>query len=185
MTVKQRAQILFKMHAIIRENTDMLADLIVLEHGKTKREGIGSVAKGNETLEYATSMPQLIGGKVLQVSRGVECKEYRRPLGVVASVVPFNFPAMVPMWTVPIAIATGNCIIVKPSEKVPITFHKMAQLFIEAGLPPGVVNIVNGTRAAVEGLCDHTSTNALSFVGSTRVAKIVYGRCTALGKKCL
>lgn len=185
MGVKNRAQVLFKMHALVRDNTDKIADLIVLEHGKTKVEAVGSVAKGNETLEYACSMPQLIPGKVLEVASGVECKDYREPLGVVASIVPFNFPAMVPMWTLPIAIATGNTLIIKPSEKVPLTIAFMVSLFKQAGLPDGVINIVNGGLDAVNGICDHKDIKAVTFVGSSKVAELVSKRCRNLNKKVI
>jgi len=184
MPVKTRTQVLFKLHAILRDNTDVLADFIVLEHGKTKAEAIGDVVKGNETMEYACSMPQLIPGRVLPVSTGVECKEFRIPKGVVASIAPFNFPAMVPLWTIPIAIATGNCIIVKPSEKVPLTLCKMVKLFKEAGLPDGVINIVNGAVDCVNGICDNPDIKAVTFVGSTKVAGLVYERCAKLQKSC-
>lgn len=185
LPVKNRTQILFKMHALVRDNADKIADCIVLEHGKTKAEALGSVHKGNETLEYACSMPQLLPGRVLEVATGVECKEYKDPIGVVASIVPFNFPAMVPMWTLPIAIATGNTLILKPSEKVPLTLALMVALFKEAGLPDGVINIVNGGLSAVEAICDHPDIKAVTFVGSSKVAEIVAKRCRALNKKVL
>jgi len=121
----------------------------------------------------------------LEVAGGVECKDYRDPIGVVASIVPFNFPAMVPMWTLPIAIATGNTLILKPSEKVPLTITYMVALFKEAGLPDGVINIVNGGLDAVNGICDHPDIKAVTFVGSSRVAEIVAKRCRNLNKKVL
>ena len=107
---------MLRFHALIRENTNMLADMIVLENGKNKTEAIADVAKGNETVEYACSLPQVAQGKTLMVSRGIDCRDHRRPLGVVASIVPFNFPFMVPMWTTPIALVLGNCVVVKVSE---------------------------------------------------------------------
>ena len=140
-TVKERAKIMFRFHNLIVENSDTLADLIVLENGKTKAEALGEVAKGNETVEWACSLPQLMMGGYLEVSRGVTCKEIIDGLGVVASVVPFNFPFMVPMWTVPIALVTGNCVICKPSEKVPLTMNYTAKLFKEAGFPDGVFQV--------------------------------------------
>lgn len=182
MSVKARAAILFKLHAALRDNTEMFADLIVLEHGKTKAEAVGEVNKGNETMEYATSMPQLLAGRNLEVSTGVECKDTRTPRGVVASIVPFNFPLMVPMWTLPIAIATGNCIVLKPSEKVPIGLTKLVELFQKTGLPDGVINIVHGAVDVVNGICDHPSIKAVTFVGSTKVAGIVHQRCAQTHK---
>ena len=130
-------------------------------------------------------MPQLIAGEVLEVSRGVECRTEHVPLGVVASIVPFNFPSMVPNWTIPNAIALGNCMILKPSEKVPLSSGKLAELLKEAGLPDGVFNIVNGDVEIVEAICDHPGIEAVSFVGSTKVAKIVYQRATHNYKRCL
>jgi len=185
LTTKARVQILLKIHALIRDNADRLADSIVLEHGKNKTEALASVSKGNETVEWACSLPQLIGGKSLEVSRGVECKEWREPIGVVSSIVPFNFPIMVPMWTLPIAIGCGNTYILKPSEKVPITMSLVVELFKEAGLPEGVVNIVNGTAEVVEAICDNDGIKAVTFVGSTKVAEIVAKRCRARNKKVL
>jgi len=185
ITVKSRVQILLKLHALMRDHAGELADLIVQEHGKTKQEALGDVNKGNETLEYACSMPQLLAGRVLEVSRGVECRDYKKPLGVVASIVPFNFPAMVPFWTMPIAIATGNCIIIKPSEKVPLTMNRIMDFMKQAGLPDGVVQTVNGGVATVNALCDHPKIKAVTFVGSSKVAEIVSKRCANLNKKVL
>lgn len=185
--VKKRVKCLIKLHELIEEHEDEIADLIVLEHGKNKPEALGDVRKGNETVEYAMGMPSLIPGGCLEVAGGVECREVREALGVVACVVPFNFPAMVPFWTTPIAIATGNCVILKPSEKVPLTMHYIAGLFKKAGVPEGVFQIVNGAKPVVEALCDHPDIAALTFVGSSKVAEIVSKRCRALSppKKCV
>jgi len=155
------------------------------EHGKNKIEAYGSIEKGNETVEWACSLPQLIQGKILEVSRGITCHDRRDPLGIVASVVPFNFPIMVPMWTLPIAITSGNCVILKPSEKVPITMSRVVQLFKEAGLPDGVLQIVNGTAPIVEAICDHPQIRVVTFVGTTRVAELVARRCRNLNKRVL
>jgi len=179
LDVKKRVKCLIKLHELIEEHEDAIADLIVLEHGKNKAEALGDVRKGNETVEYAMAMPQLIAGNCLEVASGVECREIREAMGVVACVVPFNFPAMVPFWTTPIAIATGNCVILKPSEKVPLTMHYIAKLFVKAGVPEGVFQIVNGDRPVVEALCDHPDIKALTFVGSSKVADIVSKRCRA------
>jgi malonate-semialdehyde dehydrogenase (acetylating)/methylmalonate-semialdehyde dehydrogenase len=130
-------------------------------------------------------LPQLISGELLEVSKGVECRTEHVPLGVVASIVPFNFPSMVPNWTIPNAIALGNCMIMKPSEKVPLSCGILAQLLKEAGLPDGVFNIVHGDTSIVEAICDHPDIEAISFVGSTKVAKIVYRRATHNYKRCI
>ena len=145
---------------------------------------MADVAKGNETVEYACSLPQLMQGKIDRVSSEVTCRDRRDPLGVVVSIVPFNFPFMVPHWTLPIALVTGNTIVLKPSEKVPLTMWKVIELFEEAGFPKGVVNIVNGTKEAVESLIDHPLVTAVTFVGSSPVAKLVSDRCHSLNKRC-
>ncbi|CAN0235828.1 unnamed protein product, partial [Pylaiella littoralis] len=185
MTAKSRAAVMFRFHALLEKHADELADLVVAENGKNRAEALASVAKGNETVEWACSMPQLMQGKILQVSRGIECRDLREPLGVVACLVPFNFPIMVPMWTVPIALTAGNCVILKPSEKVPLTMRRVGQLLVEAGLPPGVFQIVNGGREAAEALCDAEAVKALTFVGSSGVAKSVAARCHAVNKRVL
>jgi malonate-semialdehyde dehydrogenase (acetylating) / methylmalonate-semialdehyde dehydrogenase len=130
-------------------------------------------------------LPQLVTGEVLEVSRGIECRVDSCPLGVVASIVPFNFPSMVPHWTVPNAIALGNCMLLKPSELVPLSAARMAELLAEAGLPAGVFNVINGTQQVVETICDHPGIAAVTFVGSTRVAKLVYRRATGNLKRAL
>lgn len=155
------------------------------ENGKTLGEAVAEVEKCIELTEFATSLPQLISGEVLEVSKGVECRTEHVPLGIVASIVPFNFPAMVPNWTIPNAIALGNCMIMKPSEKVPMSCMKIAELLQEAGLPDGVFNIVNGDVEIVNAICDHPAIEAVSFVGSTKVAKIVYQRATHNYKRAL
>lgn len=184
-TVKSRAQILFKFKQLLEEHASEIADLIVKEHGKCKPEAMASLAKGIETVEYACSLPVLLPGRILEVSAGVECREYRDPIGVVASVVPFNFPAMVPLWTIPIAIGCGNCMVFKPSEKVPLTVLRMAELLHEAGLPKGVFNVVLGDRVVAEALCDHPGITAFTFVGSSPVAKALHLRATQAGKRAI
>lgn len=185
LTVKSRAAIMLRFHALMGRHSQELAEIVVRENGKNISEALASVAKGLETVEWACSIPQLAQGKILEVSRGIECRDWREPLGVIASIVPFNFPAMVPMWTIPIALVTGNCVIVKPSEKVPLTLKRIASLFEEAGLPPGVFQIVNGTACVVEAICDHPDVAAVTFVGSSRVAELVSLRCKALNKRVL
>jgi malonate-semialdehyde dehydrogenase (acetylating)/methylmalonate-semialdehyde dehydrogenase len=150
-TVKTRAAIMLRFHALMMQHQDELADIVVQENGKNKMEALASVLKGNETVEYACSLPQLVQGRTLAVSRGITCQEVRDPLGVVACVVPFNFPIMVPMWTIPIALTMGNCVILKPSEKVPLTMARVAELLIEAGVPKGVFQVSSNS------ICHHSS----------------------------
>jgi malonate-semialdehyde dehydrogenase (acetylating)/methylmalonate-semialdehyde dehydrogenase len=183
--IKERVQVFFKYRNLLEQNLQSLAELCSEENGKTINESIAEIEKSIELTEFACSLPQLIGGEVLEVSRGVECRIEHVPLGVVASIVPFNFPSMVPNWTMPNAIALGNCMILKPSEKVPLSAGKLAELLKEAGLPDGVFNIVNGDAEIVEAICDHPDIEAVSFVGSTRIAKLVYQRATHNYKRCL
>lgn len=183
--VKERVQVFFKFKTLLEKNLKELSELIVEENGKTYTEATAEIEKSIELTEFACSLPQLISGELLEVSRGIECRIERAPLGVVASIVPFNFPSMVPNWTMPNAIALGNCMIMKPSEKVPLSVGKIAELLKEAGLPDGVFNIVHGDSRLVEAICDHPDIEAVSFVGSTKVAKIVYRRATASLKRCV
>lgn len=183
--IKERVQVFFKYKQLLEKNMQELSKLVQEENGKTYAEAIAEVEKSIELSEFATSLPQLIGGEVLEVSRGVECRIEQVPLGVVASIVPFNFPSMVPNWTIPNAIALGNCMIMKPSEKVPLSCGKLAELLKEAGLPDGVFNIVHGDAEIVNAICDHPDIEAVSFVGSTKVAKLVYQRATHHFKRCL
>lgn len=183
--VKERAQILFRFRELVLTRIDELAHLAAAESGKTLPEAKAEVLKGIEVTEFALSLQNQDTGGVMDVSRGVSCELRREPLGVVAGIVPFNFPAMVPMWMYPIALALGNCFVLKPSEKVPLTSQIMAQLTAEAGFPPGVFSLVNGSRAAVEALVDHEDVLAVGFVGSSPIAKTVYTRATAKGKRAL
>ncbi len=184
-TIKERVQVFFRYRYLLERDLQELAALVSRENGKTLGEGVAEIEKCIELTEFATSLPQLVTGEVLEVSRGVECRTEHVPLGVVASIVPFNFPAMVPNWTIPNALALGNCMIIKPSEKVPLSLMKIAALLKEAGLPDGVFNIVNGDTEIVQAICDHPGIEAVSFVGSTRVAKLVYQRATQQLKRCL
>lgn len=184
MTVKARASIMLKFHALVRENAADLAACIVLENGKNYTEALADVAKGNETVEYAASLPVIATGQTLRVSSVVQCQDRRVPLGVVASIVPFNFPFMVPMWTMPIAVVAGNTIVLKPSEKVPMTMHKVITLLEQAGVPPGVVNMVQGSKNAVQALIAHPNVKAVTFVGSSPVAELVSNSARALHKRC-
>jgi malonate-semialdehyde dehydrogenase (acetylating)/methylmalonate-semialdehyde dehydrogenase len=183
--IKDRVQVLFRYRALLERHVDELAALVTEENGKIASEARAEVLKAIELTEFACSLPQIVTGEVLEVSRGVECRVERFPVGVVASVTPFNFPNMVPNWSIPNAIALGNCLILKPSEMVPLSARRIAELLAEAGLPPGVLQIVHGGRSAVEALCDHPGIGALSFVGSTAIAKVVYRRATANLKRCL
>ena len=183
--IKERVQVFFRYKFLLEKNMDELARLVQEENGKTYSEAVAEVEKSIELTEFACSLPQLVTGEVLEVSRGVECRTEHVPLGVVASIVPFNFPSMVPNWTLPDAIALGNCMIMKPSEKVPLSTAKLALLLKEAGLPDGVFNIVNGDSEIVNAICDHPGIEAVSFVGSTKVAKIVYQRATAQFQRAL
>jgi len=188
MTLKERVQIFFKYRQLLHENIEELTELVHLENGKTLGEARAEVLKSMELCEFAVSMPQIVTNEIQEVSKGVECRIERKPLGVVACITPFNFPNMVPHWTVPNALVLGNTLVLKPSELVPLSAVRMGDLLKEAGLPDGVFNIVNGGKEVVEAICDHPDIKATSFVGSTKVAKLVYKRscgnlqrCVALG----
>ncbi|MFN8273682.1 MAG: CoA-acylating methylmalonate-semialdehyde dehydrogenase [Flavobacteriaceae bacterium] len=183
--IKERVQVFFRYKALLEKNMKELAELCSEENGKTYGESVAEIEKCIELTEFATSLPQLITGELLEVSKGVECRTEHVALGVVASIVPFNFPSMVPNWTIPNAIALGNCMIMKPSEKVPLSCGRIAELLKEAGLPDGVFNVVHGDVEMVNAICDHPNIEAVSFVGSTKVAKIVYQRATQNLKRCL
>jgi malonate-semialdehyde dehydrogenase (acetylating)/methylmalonate-semialdehyde dehydrogenase len=183
--IKERVQVFYKYKYLLEKNLQELAALVSEENGKTMSEAVAELEKCVELTEFACSLPQLVTGEVLEVSKGVECRTEHVPLGVVASIVPFNFPSMVPNWTLPNAIALGNCMVIKPSEKVPLSVGKLAMLLKEAGLPDGVFNIVHGDSEIVNAICDHPGIEAVSFVGSTKVAKIVYQRATMNYKRAL
>jgi malonate-semialdehyde dehydrogenase (acetylating)/methylmalonate-semialdehyde dehydrogenase len=185
MPIKERVQVFFRYKFLLEQNITALAELVQEENGKTFDEAKAEIEKCIELTEFACSLPQLVTGEVLEVSKGVECRTEHVPLGVVASIVPFNFPSMVPNWTIPNALALGNCMILKPSEKVPLSAGRIALLLKEAGLPDGVFNIVHGDVEIVEAICDHPRIEAVSFVGSTKVAKFVYQRATSHYKRCL
>ena len=183
--IKERAQVFYRYKALLEKNIDSLAKLVTEENGKIRGEAEAEVLKSAELCEFACSLPQIVAGEVLEVSRGVECRVERYPVGIVASITPFNFPNMVPNWTIPNAITLGNCMILKPSEQVPISAGRIAELLAEAGLPDGVLNVVHGGQETVEGICDHPAIDAISFVGSTHVAKIVFRRGSASLKRVL
>jgi malonate-semialdehyde dehydrogenase (acetylating)/methylmalonate-semialdehyde dehydrogenase len=185
MPIKERVQVFFRYKYLLEKNLQELSELISEENGKTISEAVAEIEKSIELTEFACSLPQLVTGEILEVSKGVECRTEHVPLGVVASIVPFNFPSMVPNWTIPNAIALGNCMIIKPSEKVPLSVGRLALLLKEAGLPDGVFNVVHGDEEIVQAICDHQGIEAVSFVGSTKVAKLVYQRATQHFKRCL
>ena len=180
----ERARVLFRYKALLDEHRNELAEICTREHGKTLGESLGSVRRGIENVEHACGIPNLMMGDTVEdVARGIDCVTMRQPIGVFAAVVPFNFPAMVPMWFWPYAVACGNTFIVKPSEQVPLSQQRLFELAAEAGFPPGVLNLVNGGKEVVEALCDHPGIAGLSFVGSTPVAKLVYERASKSGKR--
>lgn len=183
--IKERVQVFYRYKYLLDKHLDELAALITEENGKTIEEAKAEIKKSIEVTEFACSLPQLTSGEVEQVSKGVECRSEYHPLGVVVSITPFNFPNMVPNWTIPNALTLGNTMILKPSEQVPLSANRVADLLAEAGLPKGVFNVVHGSREAVEALCDHPGIEAITFVGSTKVAKIVYRRATANLKRAL
>ena len=167
-----RARVLFKFKELIEKNYDELTKIIVSEHGKVYEDAKGSLTRGLEVVEFACGIPQLLKGEFTEnVGTNVDSWSMRQPLGVCAGITPFNFPAMVPMWMFPIAIACGNTFILKPSEKDPSCGLRLAELLSEAGLPPGVFNVVNGDKEAVDAIINNKDIAAVSFVGSTPIAK--------------
>jgi len=185
LPIKERVQVLYRYRTLLERDLAALSALIVREHGKVESEARAEILKAIELTEFACSLPQIAAGEVLEVSRGVECRSERHPVGVVASIAPFNFPSMVPHWTIPNALALGNTMLLKPSELVPLSAGRIAELLAEAGLPAGVFNVVHGGQAVVEAVCDHDGIAAVTFVGSTRVAKLVYRRGTGTLKRVL
>jgi malonate-semialdehyde dehydrogenase (acetylating)/methylmalonate-semialdehyde dehydrogenase len=183
--VKQRVQPLFRFKQLVEQYIDELSASVTAENGKTLAESEAGIRKGLEVVEYATSFPALLQGGWLEVSPGVDCCSRRFPLGVVCGITPFNFPAMVPMWMFPLAIAAGNCFLLKPSEQTPLTPLRFVELFREAGLPEGVFQVVQGGRETAELLLDRPGIEAAAFVGSTKVARSVYARAIAAGKRAL
>ena len=179
-----RARSLFRYVHLLEENFEALSRLVTREHGKTLVEARGSVRRGIEVVEFACCAPTLLMGDSLeQIASGIDCDTIRQPVGVCAGITPFNFPAMVPMWMYPIAIVCGNTFVLKPSEKVPLTAIRLVELLHEAGLPPGVMNLVHGGVDVVNALCTHPDIDAVSFVGSSPVARHVYQTATAHGKR--
>jgi malonate-semialdehyde dehydrogenase (acetylating)/methylmalonate-semialdehyde dehydrogenase len=184
LAVPRRQRVLFAFRTLLERSQRDVARLISTEHGKTLDDALGEVARGLEVVEYACGVPELLKGEYSrEVSRGVDVFSSRQPLGVCVGITPFNFPAMVPLWMFPMAIAAGNTFVLKPSERDPSASVLLAELFTEAGLPPGVLNVLHGDRTAVEALLAHPDVAAVSFVGSTPVARSIYAGAAANGKR--
>jgi malonate-semialdehyde dehydrogenase (acetylating) / methylmalonate-semialdehyde dehydrogenase len=184
LPVGRRARVMFRFRDLVEQRQQALAQVITREHGKLVSDALGEVARGLEVVEFATGIPHLLKGEHSdQVASGVDQFSLRQPLGVVAGITPFNFPAMVPMWMFPLAIACGNAFILKPSERDPSASLLLAQWLSEAGLPDGVFNVVQGDKAAVDALLRHPGVSAVSFVGSTRVAEYVRSEGVRHGKR--
>ena len=182
--VAERARVFFRLKALLDEHHDELAVRLSREHGKNVTETWGEVQRGIENVEHAAGMPTLMMGDTLEdIARGVDCETVRQPLGVFAVITPYNFPVMIPLWFWPYAIAAGNTVVLKPSEQDPLTHHRVVELAAQAGLPSGVLNVVHGRRETVEALIDHPDVAGVSFVGSSAVAKAVYTRAGAAGKR--
>ena len=183
-SILRRARVMQKFLALLQNNQKELAALVTQEHGKTLPDAMGSVQRGIEVVEFACGIPQLLKGEYSEnVGTAVDTHTVRQAVGVCAGITPFNFPVMVPLWMFPMAIACGNTFILKPSEKVPSASIRMAELFKEAGLPDGVFNVVHGDKAAVDAILNHPGIHAVSFVGSTPIAKYIYETCARNGKR--
>ena len=183
-SVANRARVMHKLEALIREHTDELAKLLSAEHGKTVEDAKGDIFRGLEVVEHACSVPSLMMGETTpNVGGGVDCHSYRVPLGVCAGIAPFNFPAMIPLWMFPLAVTTGNTYVLKPSERVPLSTMFLADLATQAGLPPGVLNVVHGAHDCVNFLCDAPEIRAVSFVGGDAAGRHIHARAGAAGKR--
>ncbi|HET7451804.1 MAG TPA: CoA-acylating methylmalonate-semialdehyde dehydrogenase [Thermoanaerobaculia bacterium] len=179
-----RARAMFRLRARLEERAEEIARLVTTEHGKTLDESRGSVRRAIECVEAACGAPSMLMGQSLEnVASGLDCTVFRQPLGVCAAIAPFNFPVMVPLWFLPFAVVCGNTFVLKPSEQVPLTMTRVFELLAECDLPPGVVNLVHGGRETAEAICDHPGIRAVSFVGSTPVARAIYERATRAGKR--
>jgi malonate-semialdehyde dehydrogenase (acetylating)/methylmalonate-semialdehyde dehydrogenase len=183
-TPMRRARVLMRIRELMESNRKELVNLIIEEHGKAMLDADGSVQRGIEMIEFASGVPHLMKGEFAEdVGRGIDCHSIMQPIGVCAGIVPFNFPVMVPLWMIPVAIACGNAFVLKPSEKVPSAALRMAELFKEAGLPDGVFNVVPGDKEAVDALLAHPEVNTVSSVGSSPVAKYIYETASSHGKR--
>jgi malonate-semialdehyde dehydrogenase (acetylating)/methylmalonate-semialdehyde dehydrogenase len=186
LPAQTRARYLFDLRNLMEKHYDELLSICTQEHGKTLEESKGDVRRGIDNVEAACGIPAAMlaaGGSLEQIANGIDCHSVRQPMGVFAIIAPYNFPSMVPFWFLPYAIATGNTVVVKPSEQVPFSQHRLFELLDELKLPPGVVNMVNGARDVVNGILDHRDIAGVSFVGSSPVAEHVYQRCGATGKR--
>src|SRR5882757_113868 len=182
--VVERARVMFRYRHLVEENFDRLCVTVSREHGKTLAEARGSLFRGLENIEYACGAPSLLMGDTLEnLARGVDCETMLQPLGVCVGITPFNFPAMVPLWMFPLALVCGNTFVLKPSEKVPLSAVALVELLEKAGLPKGVLNLVHGGREAVDALLTHPQVRAISFVGSTPVARHIWETGTRHGKR--
>lgn len=180
----ERARVLFRLRQLLAENKEELARLLTKEHGKVLPETRGEVQRGIENVEHACGVPTLMmGDTVEEIASGIDCASWRQPLGVFGIITPYNFPVMIPLWFWPYAVATGNTVVLKPSEQDPLTHQRIVELAEEAGLPAGVLNVVHGATECVEAICDHPDIVGVSFVGSSHVAEIVYRRATVTGKR--
>jgi malonate-semialdehyde dehydrogenase (acetylating)/methylmalonate-semialdehyde dehydrogenase len=180
----ERARVLFRLRQLLEDNKEELARLLTSEHGKVLPETRGEVQRGIENVEHASGIPTLMMGDTVEdIASDIDCASWRQPLGVFGIITPYNFPVMIPLWFWPYAVATGNTVVLKPSEQDPLTHQRIVELAEEAGLPPGVLNVVHGATECVEAICDHPDIVGVSFVGSSRVAEIVYRRATAAGKR--
>ncbi|GAA2034095.1 CoA-acylating methylmalonate-semialdehyde dehydrogenase [Agromyces tropicus] len=183
-SIAKRQQVMFRFRELLASRTDELAAILTAEHGKVTADALGEIARGLEVVELACAMPAYTKGEYSEnVSTGIDVYSLRQPLGVVGIISPFNFPAMVPLWFFPLAIATGNTVVLKPSEKDPSAAVWLARLFQEAGLPDGVLNVVHGDKVAVDALLEHPTVRSISFVGSTPIARYIYATATANGKR--
>lgn len=180
----ERVRVLFRLKALLDQHRDELGRLLSREHGKNVPECVGEVQRGIENVEHACGIPTLMMGDTLEdVARGIDCETFRQPLGVFAGITPYNFPVMIPLWFWPYAVATGNTFVLKPSEKDPLTHQRVVELAIQAGLPKGVLNVVQGGREVVESILEHPGIAGVSFVGSSHIARLVYERAGATGKR--
>src|SRR3989442_11021138 len=180
----ERVRLMFRYKALLEEHFEELASIITRHHGKTLEESRGEVRRGIEVVDFACGAPTLLQGRTLRdVSAGVDQDLYRYPLGVCAGIPPFNFPVMIPLWMFPLAVVAGNTFVLKPSERTPLGGQRLAELFLEAGFPAGVLNVVHGAAMAVDALLEHPGISAISFVGSAPVARHVYTEAAAHGKR--
>lgn len=180
----ERVRVLFRLKTLLEENFDEIATSLTREHGKTRAEAGGELRRGIENIEHACGIPSLMMGETLEdIARGIDCETIRQPLGVFAGITPYNFPVMIPCWFWPYAVATGNTFVLKPSEQDPITHQRIVELAERAGLPKGVLNVVHGDRTVVEAILDHPDIQGVSFVGSSGIARIIYARAAATGKR--